>query len=385
VVEVSDIVRGEAERYLKTRFATPVQRKAMHDVACCRTAAMGSISQKCEQCEAEYRLFRSCRNRSCPQCQGEARRKWLEARRQEILSVEYLQVVFTPPAELSVFARYCPEAFYDAVIRAAGQTIIDVGWSKLHAQLGCLAQLQTWGQSMAFHLHVHCVVPCGGFSEDGSQWVLFGVEDLPVKALSIRFRSVLCNNIRAAAKRGELDHLPIAVSVDQLLARVVSGKWAVYAKPPFGGVEKLLEYLSRYTYRVAITNDRIQSYENHQVTFRWRNYHGGNEEKLCTLEGQEFLRRFLMHVPPRGFVRIRSYGFLGNRNRKKNLEHARQVIGQAPQPAPAREQFRPIRLCPACFAANRNGERMPHFAPSPQVLSQLAFTLRPPPIEPLAA
>ncbi len=384
MVEVGDIVRGEAKRYLETRFATAVQCKAMHDMACCRTEAMGTVTHTCEQCGAEYRLFCSCRNRSCPSCGGEARQKWLEARRQEILAVGYLQVVFTTPAELNVLAVYCPEAFYNAVIRAAGQTIIDVGRSKLEAQLGCHTHLQTWGQSMARHPHAHCVVPCGGFSKDGGRWVSFEPDDLPVQTLSRRFRSLVCKGIRAAAKQGKLDRLPGRISVEQLLAVVTARKWRVYAKPPFGGVEKLLEYLSRYTYRVAITNDRILSYENDQVTFRYRDYHHGNEEKLYTLDGQEFLRRFLMHVPPKRFVRIRSYGFLGNRGRTKKLERARQLIGQAQQTAPSPKPFQPLRLCPACYAALRNG-RTPHFAPAPELASHLPFTLRPPPIYPVAA
>ena len=381
MVEVSDIVRGEAKKYLETRYATPVQRKAMHNIACCRTEAMGTVTHPCDQCGAEYRLFRSCGNRSCPSCGGEARKKWLEARRQEILPVGYLQVVFTPPAELNVLARYCPEAFYDAVIRAAGQAIIDVGWSKLHAQLGCLVQLQTWGQSMAFHPHVHGVVPCGGFSEDGSRWVSFGTDDLPVKTLSNRFHSLLCKSILAAAKNGRLVQLPSAISVKQLLAMAMNRKRQAYAEPPFGGVEKLLEYLSRYTYRVAITNDRIESYENHRVAFRSKNGH--NEERLYVLEGQEFLRRFLSHVPPKRFVRIRSHGFLGNRNRKTNLERARKLIGQAQHEAPSCERFQPLRLCPACYAAMHQG-RMPRFAPGPERTAQLAFTLRAPPIYPAA-
>lgn len=381
MVELGDIVRGEAKRYLETRFAMLDQRKAIDAIAHCRTAAMGSIPQRCERCHAEYRLFRSCRNRSCPQCQGDARVKWLESRRREILPVEYLQVVFTPPAELNVLARYCPEAFYDAVIRAAGQAIIDVGWSKLHAQLGCLVQLHTWAQSMAFHPHVHCVVPCGGFSEDGSRWILFGTDDLPAKTLSNHFRSLLYKNIRAAAKKGKFGQLPPATSVEQLLATATNRKWGVYAKPPFRGVETLLGYLSRYTYRVAITNDRIVSYENHQVTFRCRSDHRDNEEKLCTLEAQEFLRRFLMHVPPSSFVRIRSYGFLGNRNRKKNLDQARCLIGSVQGTVPSPSHPRTLRLCPMCYAATNSGT-VPHFVPSPP---QLVLTLRPPPIQPLAA
>jgi hypothetical protein len=385
VAEVADIIRGEAKEYLETRFVTPNQRKAMDDIACCRTAAMGSVPQTCQVCGVEYRLLCSCRNRSCPSCGGEASQKWLEARRQEILPVEYLQVVFAPPPELKVLARYCPEAFYDAVIRAAGQAIIDVGWSKLHALLGCLAQLQTWTQIMLFHLHVHCVVPCGGFSEDGTRWVPFGRDDLPIQALSNRFRSLVCTNIRAAAQHGKLGQLPHKVSVEQLLATVLNRPWSVYANTPFGGAENLLGYLSRYTHRVAITNDRIQVYDDHQVSFRCRKGRDGAEQKVYTIDGQEFLQRFLTHVPPRGFVRIRSYGFLGNRNRKKNVERARQLIGLVPQGEPLREHYQPLRLCPACCAGRGDGRRMPHFAPSPQPVTQLPFTLRAPPPQHLAA
>jgi hypothetical protein len=381
VVDLADIMRAEGAQYLQTRFGTSVQRKAMHDIVRCRTEAMGTVPVTCDQCNVEYCLFRSCRNRSCPQCQGEARNKWLEARRQEILPVAYLHVVFSTPAELNVVAQYCPEAFYDAVIRAAGQAVIDVGWSELHAQLGCQVHLQTWGQSMAFHPHAHCVVPCGGFSGDRSRWITFKPDDLPVEGLSGRFRKLLCQSIRAAAQQGKLDQLPDAVSVEKLLTMVMAHEWSIYAKPPFGGPEKLLEYLGRYTYRVAITNERIESYENHRVTFRWRNYRHGNEEKPCTLDGQEFLRRFLMHVPPRRFVRVRSYGFMANRNRKQNVERARQLIGEVGTPQ-MRESFKPLRLCPACSGRD---ERTLHFAPRPHVAPQFDLPSRPPPIEPVAA
>jgi hypothetical protein len=380
MADLGEIVRGEGPQYLQTRFVPPNQRKALRDIACCRTAAMGSVSVTCEGCSIDYRLFRSCRNRSCPQCQSEARAKWLEARKQEILPVPYLHVVFTVPREFNDVAVYCPEALFDVLIRAAGQALIDVGRSKLHAQLGCQTHLQTWGQSMAWHLHVHCVVPCGGFSGDGSRWISFEPEDLPVQALSKRFRTLLRKGVQAGARQGKLDRLPDTVSIDQLLAALKRRECRIYAKPPFGGVEKLLEYLARYTYRVAITNDRIESYEHHQVTFRWRDYRHGNEEKPCALEGQEFVRRFSMHVPPRGFVRIRSYGFMGNRNRKQNLERVRQLIGKAGTP-PMREAFKPRRLCPACSGRD---ERTLHIAPRPDVAPQFELSLRAPPIRPAA-
>jgi len=338
---------------------------------------MGTTPVMCDDCGSEYRLFCSCRNRSCPLCQGEARAKWLETREQELLPVSYLQIVFTVPRELHVLARYCPKELYDAVMRAAGQAVIEVGWSELHIQLGCHAQLHTWEQKMIMHLHVHCAVPAGGFSEDGTEWVSFEPEALPVEALSKCFRTRLSKALKEAARKGKFVGLPAMVRVEQLLTSVKTRRWKVYSQPPFGGPEKFLEYLSRYMYRVAITNDRIESYENHQVTFRCR-----DSETLYTLDGQEFLQRFLMHVPPKGFVRVRSYGFFGNRNRKQNIARAVQLIGQAATP-PSRKPFRPLRLCPAC--AYKRGVHTPHFAPRPEVEPQFDLPLRPPPTEPVAA
>jgi hypothetical protein len=353
----------------------------MYDIAGCRTISMGSVAVTCDQCHGEYRLYRSCRNRSCPSCQNEAQYTWVEARCAEILPVEYLQVVFKVPPELNVVAQYCPAPLYDAVIRAAGQAVIDVGWSELQIQLGCNAHLQTWTQLLTFLVHVHCVVPCGGFSADTGEWQSFGPDALPAEALSRRFRELLRKNIRTAARNGELDSLPETVSVENLLAQVIHRPWAVYSKPPFGGAEKLFEYLGRYTHRVAITNDRIDSYENHQVIFRWREQGKERADKRCTLEAQEFVGRFVRHVPPRGLVRIRSYGFLANRNHKQNVERARRLIGRAVQ-SQTRKPFQRRRLCPACA---RRDETMLHFVPGPSESPQFDLSVRPPPIEPFAA
>ena len=382
MADLADIVRGESAQYLQTHFATPVQRKALRDIAQCRTAAMGTTPVICDECGVEYRLFCSCRNRSCPSCQGEARAKWLEAREQELLPVSYLQVVFTVPGELKILAIYCAKRFYDIVMRSAGQAVIDVGWSELHLQLGCQAQLHTWEQRMSMHLHVHGVVPAGGFSKDGTQWVSFEPGELPVEALRKRFRARLSQALQRAARKGEFVGLPSAVKVDQLVATAKTSRWKVYSRPPFGGPQKLFKYLSRYMYRVAITNDRIESYENHQVTFRCRRSERSKEETLYTLGAQEFVRRFLIHVPPKGFVRVRSFGFLGNRNHKRNIERARQLIGRANTP-PSRERFTPLRLCPEC--SNKRGARTSHFAPRPEVEAQFDLLLRPPPSEPVAA
>jgi hypothetical protein len=238
MVPLADIVRGEGAEYLQARRTSFDQRKALDDIMRCRTEAMGSVAVPCDECHVEYRLFRSCRNRSCPQCQGEARAKWLDARRQEILPVPYVHVVFSAPPELKVLAQFCPDPLYDAVIRAAGQAVIDVGRSGLNAQLGCQVHLQTWSQRMAYHVHAHCVVPCGGFSADGSRWVSFEPDDLPPKALGRRFHALLCRFIRAAFERGEFERLPETITVEKLLARVKTRAGRVYAKPPFGGVRR---------------------------------------------------------------------------------------------------------------------------------------------------
>ena len=225
MVGLGEIARGEGLRYLQTHFVTPRQHKALIDIAECRTAALGTVSNTCDDCGAEYWLFCSCRNRCCPLCQGEAQRSWFEAREEEILPVPYLHMVFTLPRELKVLARYCPVETYNALIRSAGQAVIDVGRSKLHLRLGTLVELQTWDQNMGFHPHAHAAVPAGGFSEDGTRWVSFELKDLPAKTLANRFRTLLCRNLLKAERRGKLSQLPPTLSVEQLLARVKDRQW----------------------------------------------------------------------------------------------------------------------------------------------------------------
>jgi hypothetical protein len=384
VVDLAEIVRGEAARYLSTHTTTAAQRKALVAVAGCRTDAMGSVLETCVQCEVEYPVYRSCGNRNCPQCQGQTRMNWFASRIEDLLPTRYLHAVFKAPREIHKLAQYCPKPIYDAVISAAGQAVIDVGREELHVQLGCQTQFQTWTQKMARLLHTHCVIPCGGFSEDG-RWMSFQPEQLPARALSRRFRILACRAIRRAAREGKLERLPDTVSVDQILARLMDREWKVYAKPPFGGPEQLLAYLARYINRVAITNDRIESYEEHQVTFRWCDYGDGCRVRPHKLDGQKFLELYLMHVLPEGFVRTRYYGFLANRNRKSNIERARQLIGSTDTPS-AREQkpFQPLRLCPECSAA-RHGQPVPQPTQRRELAPALPFKLRPPPINPVAA
>jgi hypothetical protein len=362
MVFLGDIVRAVVARYLATRATTPFQRKALRAIARCRTATMGSTRAVCERCRREHQVFRSCRNRHCPRCQAEARDRWLEAREKELLPVPYFHVVFTVPECFNPIALYCPEVFYAALLSAAGNALLDVGRSKMKAGLGVLAILHTWGQNLSLHPHVHCVVPGGGFSADGKRWISVRKATylLPIKVLSRRFRTLLCDALREAAKNGKLDRLPKDVLPYATIEGAWSQEWIVYAKPPFGGPEQVLEYLSRYTHRVAISNRRIVSFTGGEVTFAWRDYADDNRMKESTIDAVEFVRRFLMHVLPDRFVRIRYLGFLANARRRRNIELARRLIGSSgPLCFRERPQFR--RLCPACMALviEQRGEAQP--------------------------
>ncbi len=354
MADMGEIVRGEGEQYLQTHRVTPQQRKALAYMGRCRTESMGLLGKVvCEECDTEYPIFRSCRNRNCPGCQVQARAAWLEAREQELLDVPYFHVVFTVPEELNVIALWCPEVFYAALLGAAGKALLDVGFTKLQARLAVLAILHTWGQNLWLHPHAHCVVPGGGFSSDGKRWIRVPNPEylLPVKVLGRHFRTLLCRRLRAAARRGQLRRLPADVSAEQAIAAAGAKQWVVYAKAPFGGPEQVLEYLSQYTHRVAISNSRILAYENHEVTFRWRDYADSNRVKESTLKAEEFLRRFLLHVLPARFVRIRYFGFFANGHRTDNIQQARALIGQIEVLRFQRERVKSPRLCPDCRAA----------------------------------
>jgi len=352
--DIGEIVRAEAEQYLQTHRVTPQQRKALAYMGRCRTESMGLLGKvPCEECGVEYPIFRSCRNRNCPGCQAEARSAWLGAREQELLDVPYFHVVFTVPQELNVIALWCPEVFYAVLLQSAGKALLDVGFTKLRARLAVLAILHTWGQNLWLHPHAHCVVPGGGFSADGKHWISVPNPEylLPVKVLWRHFRTLLCRRLRAAARRGQLRRLPAEVSAEQVIAAAAAKNWVVYAKAPFGGPEQVLEYLSQYTHRVAISNSRILRYENGEVTFRWRDYADSNRVKECRVTAEEFLRRFLLHVLPAQFVRIRYFGFLSNRRRVENIQRARALIGRLEVLRFHRERVKPPRLCPACRLA----------------------------------
>jgi len=270
--------------------------------------------------------------------------------------VPYFHVVFTVPEVFNTIALYCPEAFYAALLRAAGNALLDVGRVKLKARMGCLTVLHTWGQNLSLHPHVHCVVPGGGFSLEGSRWVSLrnAAYLLPLNVLRARFKTLLCQSLYEAIRSGELARLPRPENPWQIIAKAATQQWIVYAKQPFGGPEQVLEYLSRYTHRVAISNARILSFAEDKVSFRWRDYADGHRSKIMTLDALEFLRRFLLHVLPDGFVRIRYFGFLGNHHRHSNIEAARKLIGCSLELRFRQRPKLPV-LCAVCYACRDSG------------------------------
>jgi hypothetical protein len=307
-------------------------------LAACRTARMGGHLHRCNACGGETILYNSCGDRHCPKCQGAERAAWLDERAQELLPVQYFHVVFSIPHELTPLAAAHPARLYTLLFRAVRETLLQIAATPRHlgAHIGGLMVLHTWGQTLELHPHVHVIVPGGGLSPDGTRWIsckpgFF----LPVRVLSRLLRGKLLAFLRQAYDRGELTWkgdlagLSDPRQFNRFLTTLYQKEWVVYAKPPFGGAEQALKYLARYTYRVAISNDRIESLVDGQVTFRYKAYAHGHRWRRMTLTAHEFLRRFMQHVLPRGFVRIRSFGFLAHCVREEQLARCRQLLGAA--------------------------------------------------------
>ncbi len=342
------------------------QRRAIKDLAACRTAALGGHEEACDSCGHRRFAYNSCRNRHCPKCQASARARWLEARSAELIDVPYFHVVFTLPAEFGPLALHNPRMIYGLLFRAASETLLQIAADRKHlgAEIGFLAVLHTWGQNLLHHPHLHCVVPAGGLSPNGQAWIA-GRDDffLPVQVLSRVFRGKFIALVKRAYERGQLV-FPGRLRpwedrncFEQLLDQAVRQDWVVYAKPPFGGAQQVLKYLARYTHRVAIANSRIATFDGQRVSFRWKDYADDDRHKTMTLAADEFIRRFLMHVLPRGFTRIRYYGFLANRHRAQKLAAIRGMLGashtdaaaQSPPEAEARAEGEPVgEVCPVC-------------------------------------
>ena len=361
-LEVADIFRrhGEAFRQARAGRLGRIERRVMGAITACRTAVLGGHVEQCDDCGATRIAYNSCRNRHCPKCQGLARAKWLADRQAELLPVPYFHVVFTLPAPLGEIAFQNKAAVYAILFRAAAETLATIAADSRHlgAQLGMTMVLHTWGQTLQHHPHVHCVVPGGGPSLDGTRWVACRPGFfLPVRVLSRLFRRLFLQELENAFAAGKLRFFTNLANLaePQAFARRLRElqrlDWVVYAKPPFGGPSHVLHYLARYTHRVAISNHRLIAVTDDQVTFRWKDYRHGSQVRLMTLSAEEFLRRFCLHVLPKGFVRIRFYGFLAARRRTEALPRCRHALGATPRPVPSvADASTRVSLppCPAC-------------------------------------
>ena len=365
-VEVAHIFRTHGAAYRHTHALSRAQRRAMQAIETCRTAALGGHRETCDTCGAERIAYNSCRNRHCPKCQTLAKERWLAARRAELLPVEYFHVVFTLPHALNQLAQGNPRLIYTLLFRAVAATLTTFARDPRHlgGDLGGTAILHTWGQNLSQHLHLHCVVTGGALTQDG-RWMAAPPGFLfPVRALARVFRGKYLQALHRAFITGRLRFAGSLASLAEpeafatWLRELRQHDWIVYAKRPFAGPTQLLEYLGRYTHRVAISNERLVGHTEGVVRFRWRDYADGDRMKIMTLTAEEFIRRFLLHVVPDGFVRIRHFGFLANRSRRAKLARSRDLLAQPPAPlAPPTESVSALMLrltgidierCPVC-------------------------------------
>ena len=369
-LEVADVFRthGPAWRQAQHGHLSLAQLKVMSAIEQCRSAALGGHVLRCTSCDHQEISYNSCRNRHCPKCQGKAARRWLEARQADLLPVEYYHVVFTLPAPISAIAYYNKAVIYGLLFEVAAETLrtIAVDPKHLGAEIGATLVLHTWGSALTHHPHVHGIVPGGGLSADGERWVscrpgFF----LSVRVLSRLFRRRFLEQLKLAHASGRLqffaEHAALADAnkFAQWLAPMRKCEWVVYAKRPFAGPAAVLAYLSRYTHRVAISNRRLIAMDERGVTFRWKDYRakGRTRHKVMTLDADEFMRRFLLHVLPSGFHRIRHYGLIANVERKNNLVHIRQLLN-VPSAISAHDDEPAEPVVPAIFICRRCGAAM---------------------------
>lgn len=371
-LEVADIFRryGPAFRARLGAVVSTAQQRVMTAIERCRTAALGGHVEQCDTCGQRRIAYNSCRNRHCPKCQSLARATWIAQRTAELLDVPYFHVVFTVPQALAQIAVQNKAVVYGLLFRATAETLRTIAADPKHlgAEIGFFAVLHTWGQTLVHHPHLHCVVPGGGLSPDGTRWIpcrrrFF----LPVRVLSHLFRRLFLQQLEHAFDTGRLHFLGALTPLRQRhaflrhLAPLRTAEWVVYAKRPFAGPAQVLDYVGHYTHRVAIANHRLQDIAGGQVRFQWRDYRDGHQQKTMTLAAEEFIRRFLLHTLPDGCQRIRYYGFLGNRYRHEKLARCRQLLAMAAPGAPAasrhaqdyRDHYEhltglSLRQCPVC-------------------------------------
>jgi Putative transposase/Transposase zinc-binding domain len=369
-LDVAEVIRSCLDDFLETYGPrlTPQQQRALKDLVSCRTAALGGHVLGCPECGHQQIAYNSCGNRHCPTCQSTAAARWLEARAAELLPVPYFHVVFTLPNALDPIALHNPRVVYDLLLRSAAETLLQVAADPQHlgAQIGVLTLLHTWGQNLQLHPHAHCVVPGGGLSADGTRWITCSRRFfLPVRVLSRVFRGKFLAGLRTAFSEGRL-RLSRAVTqptarkrFERLLGVSAKTEWVVYAKPPFGGPEVVLKYLAQYTHRTAISNHRLLDLHEGRVSFRYKDYAHGAQKRTMRLSAVEFVRRFLLHVLPTGFVRIRHYGILCNRHHRAKLELCRVLLKREPAVEPelpaaqtgeSSTSISRTRACPVCGA-----------------------------------
>jgi Putative transposase/Transposase zinc-binding domain len=371
-LEVADVFRryGAAYREKHGASMSMAQRGVMSAIEVCRTAALGGHLERCDQCGHERNCFNSCRDRHCPKCQSLARAQWIEDRQAELLDVPYFHVVFTVPEQIAAIAYQNKKVVYGILFHTVAETLTTIAADPEHlgAEIGFFVVLHSWGQNLQFHPHLHCVVPGGGLSPDGQRWISCRPNFfLPVRVLSHLFRRLFLTSLRKAFDSGKLrllgrlEPLRERRTFVRLCEELKQQEWVVYAKRPFAGPQQVLDYVGRYTHRVAISNNRLLGIENDQVSFQWKDYRTGGQIKTMTLSAEEFIRRFLLHVLPSGFQRIRYYGFLGNRYRQAKLAQCRRLLGlrnsDEPHIAPHENDYRDqyedltgisLRQCPQC-------------------------------------
>ena len=362
--ELADIIHLYGDEYRRAHVLSPLSHAIFNAIGNCRSAALGGHLEQCDNCGHQQPAYNSCRNRHCPKCQGLDNIRWVQEREAELLPIQYFHVVFTLPHELNLLAQYNPELIYTLLFRAASETLQSFADKRWHGKLGISCVLHTWGQQLEQHIHLHCIVTGGVLTHDGERWInapknyLFRVE-----SLSKVYRAKFCEKLLQAFDQGEIKNPPnslLAASrehLQHLIDHLHSKAWVVYSKPPFAGPEAVLKYLSRYTHRIAISNSRLQSIDNAQISFTWKDYKNDCVEKTMTLSSDEFLRRFLLHALPKGFVRIRHYGILAGRNRRAKLNRCRALFDLPPQQSKTRlsnlELLRELSeddpsLCPKC-------------------------------------
>lgn len=336
MTEIADIFREFGPEYRRTHKLTMHMHKVMNAIERCRTSALGGHVTECDHCGYRKISYNSCRNRHCPKCQGLAREKWLLAREKDLLPVNYFHIVFTIPDDLNAFALRNQKEIYSLLFRASSEALMELGKDPkyLGAEIGLISILHTWGQNLMDHPHIHSIIPAGGLSLDGERWIYSRKNFfIPVRVISRVYRGKFMAYFKEACQKGmikfegQLQGFSNAENLKSLIDHLYKREWVVYCKEPFKNPMRVMEYLGRYTHRVAISNDRIIGIKNQRVSFKWKDYAHQNKKKVLELDGEEFIRRFLLHVLPLKFVKIRHYGILSNRNRKGKLIRCKDFFG----------------------------------------------------------